>query len=42
MDMKILENGMIEVTIKGLCDKIYVKDEKVAIEIAMKVGGHNC
>ncbi|ADO83728.1 hypothetical protein [Ilyobacter polytropus] len=42
MSMKILENGMIEVTIKGLCDKIYVTSEKVAIEIAMKVGGHKC
>lgn len=42
MRMQPLKNGMIEITIKGLVDKIYVKNEKVAIQIAMGLGGKSC
>ena len=42
MRIQPLENGMIEITINGLVDKFYVKNEKVAIEIAMKLGGAKC
>lgn len=42
MSMKTLANGMIEITIKGLVDKIYVKNEKVAIQIAMRLGEKSC
>lgn len=42
MSMKYLQDGFIEVTVKGLDSKFYVKDELAAIEIAMKLGGYKC
>ncbi|MGB6128479.1 MAG: hypothetical protein WBG30_06995 [Psychrilyobacter sp.] len=42
MRMQTLENGMNEVSLKGIKAKFYVTTEKDAIEIALKLGGVKC
>lgn len=42
MNMKILENGLIEVIIKEHGIKFFVESQEEAIKIAFKVGGHKC